>query len=110
VDAVGDLIGHHGTAVAGVVGPADHAGLEEGAVDDQLAAALEQVEQAGPAAGAGELVRLVHRQPWHQAALRRQRVPGPGEFLLLHEKPLARRLPFVRRHDRRVLHHGVRLS
>ncbi len=40
------LIGAQRAAAAGVVGPAEHAGLEEGAIDDELTAALEQVEQA----------------------------------------------------------------
>src|SRR6266480_2460983 len=43
---VRDLVGHHGAAHAGMLGPAFHAGLEERPVDDQLTAALEQVEQA----------------------------------------------------------------
>jgi hypothetical protein len=38
---MGDLVGHHGAADAGVLGPAFHAGFEEGAVDDELTAALE---------------------------------------------------------------------
>jgi hypothetical protein len=38
---VGDLVGHHGAADAGVLGPPAHAGFEEGAVDDELTAALE---------------------------------------------------------------------
>ena len=42
VREVGDLIGEHGAARTRVVRPAVHPGLEEGAVDDQLAAALEQ--------------------------------------------------------------------
>ena len=46
VGDVGDLVGDHRAADAGVVGPAVHAGFEERAVDDQLAAALEEVEQA----------------------------------------------------------------
>src|SRR6266478_9981913 len=37
---VGDLIGAQGAAAAGVLGPAEHPGLEEGAIDDQLTAAL----------------------------------------------------------------------
>src|SRR4051812_12915804 len=41
VSDVGYLVGHHRAAAAGVVGPAEDAGLEERAVDDQLAAALE---------------------------------------------------------------------
>src|SRR4029077_20581392 len=44
---VSDLVGYHGAADAGMLGPALHAGLEEGAVNDQLTAAVEQVEQAG---------------------------------------------------------------
>src|SRR6266704_3223260 len=36
-----DLIGYHGAANAGMLGPAFHAGLEEGAVDDQLTAAVD---------------------------------------------------------------------
>ena len=46
-----DLVGHEGAAAAGMLGPAEHAGLEEGAVDDQLAAAFEQIEQAHFALG-----------------------------------------------------------
>src|SRR3569832_706228 len=42
-----DLVGHHGAAATGVIGPAEHAGLEEGPVDDQLAAAVEQIGEAG---------------------------------------------------------------
>ena len=41
---MGHLVGHQGAAAARVVGPAEHPGLDERAVDDQLAAALEQVE------------------------------------------------------------------
>jgi hypothetical protein len=40
------LVGHHGAANAGMLGPAFHAGLEERTVDNQLMAAVEQVEQA----------------------------------------------------------------
>src|SRR5438128_731101 len=42
-----DLIGAQRATSAGMLGPAEHSRLEEGAVDDQLLAALEQVEQAG---------------------------------------------------------------
>ena len=38
---VADLIGAKRAAAAGVVWPAEYAGLEEGAIDDQLPAALE---------------------------------------------------------------------
>src|SRR6266496_1941896 len=40
------LIGAERAAAAGVLGPAEHPGLEKGAIDDQLLASLEQVEQA----------------------------------------------------------------
>ncbi len=53
---VGDLIGAEGAAAAGVLGPAEHPGLEKGAVDDQLRTALEQVEQAHRALGPFKLV------------------------------------------------------
>jgi len=43
---VGDLIRAQGAAAAGVLGPAEHPGLEEGAVNDQLRAALKQIEHA----------------------------------------------------------------
>ena len=107
---VGHLIGHHGAAVAGVVGPADHSRFEEGAVDDQLPAAVEQVSQARLALRALELIGLLHREPRHPAAFRSQRVPGPGQLFLLHQQLLARRVPFLRRDDRGCLHGVVRLS
>jgi hypothetical protein len=40
------LVSHHGAAAAGVFRPALHARLQEGAVNDQLTAAVEEVEQA----------------------------------------------------------------
>src|SRR5215467_8323185 len=90
---VGDLIGAQGTTATGVLGPAEHPGLEEGAIDDQLLAALEQIEQAYLALGSVELVLLVHGQPRHPAAFGGQRVTGVGQVLLLHEELLARSLP-----------------
>src|SRR6266852_3275254 len=101
---VGDLIGAQGAAAAGVLGPAEHPGLEEGAIDDQLTAALEQIDQAYLALGSVELVLLVHSQPRHPPALGGQRVTRAGQGLLLHEQLLARSLPFLRRHDRRCVH------
>ena len=47
---VGDLIGPEGAAAAGLLGPAEHPGFEEGAIDDQLTPAFEQVKQARLAA------------------------------------------------------------
>src|SRR6476619_3624558 len=97
---VGDLIGAQGAAAAGVLGPAEHPGLEEGAIDDQLTAALEQIEQANLALGSIELVLLVYSQPRHPPALGGQRVTGAGQGLLLDEELLARSLPLLLRHDR----------
>jgi hypothetical protein len=47
----------------GVLRPAEHPGLEEGAIDDQLPATLEQVEQANLALGPFESVRLLDGHP-----------------------------------------------
>src|SRR5205823_864401 len=87
-----------GAAAAGVLGPAEHPGLEEGAIDDQLTAALEQIEQANLALGSLELVLLLYSQPRHPPTLGGQRVTGAGESLLLHEKLLPRGLPLLLRH------------
>src|SRR5271167_3595995 len=104
---VGDLIGAQGAAAAGVLGPAEHAGLEEGAIDDQLTAALEQIEQAYLALGSVELVLLLHRHPRHPSTLGGQRITGAGEGLLLYEELLARSLPLLLRHDRGGLHRDI---
>ena len=104
---VGDLIGHQRAAAARVVGPAVHARLEEGAVDDQLTAALEQVEQARGGLRSAELVVLLHRQPRHTPALRGQRVSRASQLLLLHEQLLTCRLPLLRGNDWGCLHGGV---
>jgi hypothetical protein len=106
VGEVGDLVGNQRTANAGMLRPSMHAGLEEGAVDDQLTAALEQVEQTRFALGPVERICLVHGHPRHPPTLGGQRVTGAGQGLLLDEKLLARSLPLLRRHNRwRV--HGV---
>src|SRR6266446_4895658 len=101
---VGDLLGAQGAAAAGMLGPAEDARLEEGAVDDQLTAALEQIEQAYLAFGSVELVLLVHSQPRHPPAFGGQRVTGAGQGLFLHEELLARSLPLLLRHDRGCVH------
>ena len=92
---VRDLVGDHRAAAAGMVGPAEHAGLVEGAVDDQLMAAFEQVEQARLALGSLELIVLLHGQPRHPPALGGQCVTGAGQLLLLHEQLLARGFPLL---------------
>ena len=75
---VGDLVGDHRAAAAGMVGPAEHAGLVESAVDNQLAPAVEQVEQARFAVRTFELIGLLDRQPWHPPALGRKGIAGAG--------------------------------
>src|SRR5439155_4871757 len=85
MDEIRNLIGPERTADAGMLRPAVHAGLEEGAVHDQLMAALEQVEQAYLALGSVELVFLLHGHPRHPPALCSQLVAGAGYFLLPHE-------------------------
>ena len=99
-----DLVGPERTADAGMLRPAVHAGLEEGAIDDQLTAALEQVEQARFALGPVEHIGLFHGQPRHPPPLGGQRVTRAGHGLLLDEKLLARSLPLQRRHDRPHVH------
>src|SRR5580704_4952210 len=96
---VRDLIGAQGAAAAGVLGPAEHSGLEEGAIDDQLLAALEQVEQANLALGRIKFVRFLDSHPRHPPAFGGQRVTRAGQGLLLHEELLVCSLPFLRRHD-----------
>src|SRR5262249_1608387 len=66
---VGDLIGAQGATAACVLGPAEPPGLEEGAIDDQLPAALEQVEQANPTLGSFKLVLLLYQHPRYPATL-----------------------------------------
>src|SRR5215510_14266415 len=101
---VGDLIGAEGAAAARVIGPAEHPGLEEGAIDDQLPAALEQAEQANLTIGSFELVLLLHGHPRHPSTLGGQGITGAGQGLLLHEEVLPRSLPLLLRHDRGCLH------
>ena len=95
-----DLIGAQRATAAGMLGPAEHTGLEEGAIDDQLRAALEQVEQANLALGPVELVLLLHRHPRHPPALSSHCVTGAGQLFLLYKQLLARSLPLLRRDDR----------
>src|ERR1700677_112374 len=101
------LIGTKGASAASVVGPAEHPGLEEGAIEDQLRAALEQIEQAYLTFGPVELILLLHRHPRHPSAFGGQRVTEAGQGLLLYEELLARSLPLLLRDDRGCFHHGI---
>src|SRR5437762_6691992 len=96
MSGMSDLVGQHRTADAGMLGPAMYAGFEQGAVDNQLTAAFEQVEQTRLTLGPVEPVFLFHRHPRHPPTLGGQRVTCAGHLLLLHKKLLSRSLPFVR--------------
>jgi hypothetical protein len=72
-----NLIGTQGAATAGVVGPAEHAWLEEGTVDDQLTTAFEQIKQANLALGSLEFVGFLDSHPGHPSAFGGQGVAGP---------------------------------
>ena len=92
---IGDLIGYERATEAAALGPTARAGLEEEAVDDQLTATLEQVEQARWSVRALEGVLLLHRHARHPAARGGQRVAGVGQLFLLEQQFLAGRLPLL---------------
>src|SRR5262249_944954 len=75
--------------------------------DDQLAAAVEEIEQARRAVRAFKAVRLLHSQPRHAAPLCGERVTGSCQFLLLDQQLLAGCLPLLRRHARGLVHDGI---
>src|SRR5579862_4554755 len=99
-----DLIGAQRAAAAGVVGPAENARFEEGAIDDQLTAALEEVKQAELAIGSLELIFFLDRHPRHPPAFGSEGVTGAGEGFLLCEELLVCGFPLFLRHDRRCVH------
>jgi hypothetical protein len=90
-----------------VLRPAEHSGLEEGAIDDQLPATLEQVEETNLALGPLEFICLPNGHPRHPPTFGGQAVAGPRQRLFLHEHLVARSLPGFRRHDRRSAHGGL---
>src|SRR5258708_5638782 len=104
MSGVSDLVGHHGAADACMFWPADHARFEKGAVDNQLTAPVEQIEQTRFPVGPVKLILLLYGQPRHPTTLGRQSVTGAGQLLLLHEQLLARSLPLLRGNDRWCLH------
>src|SRR5262245_41482663 len=101
---VGDLIGQHGAADARMLRPSPHPGLEESAIDNQLTAALEQIEQAQLPLGAVEHVILLHCHPRHPPPLGGQRVTRASQSFLLCQELLARSPPFLWRDNFRVIH------
>src|SRR5262249_33296893 len=98
---VGDLIGTQRAPAASMIGPAEDTGLEEGAIDNELTAALEQIEQANPTVWPVELVLLLDGHPRHPSALGGQRIASAGQLLLHNKQLLARSFPLLRRNDRR---------
>src|SRR5262249_13594333 len=97
------LIGAQRTAAARMIGPAEHPGLEERAINDQLPPALEQVEQADLTPRPVELILLLHQHPRHPSTLGSQRITGASQGLLLHQELLPRSLPLLSRHNRGCL-------
>ena len=104
VGDVGDLVGHHGAADAGVLGPAVHPGLEERAVDDQLATPLEQVEQARLARRAPRTRSPCPPPATASVGARRPARRGRGSAPSPSPAALARRLPLLGRDDRWCVH------
>jgi hypothetical protein len=90
--------------VRATLGVRRHLRSVESAVDDQLAAPLEQVSEAHPTGRALEPVLLVNRYPGHPPAFGRQRIAGAGQLLFLDEELLARGAPILRRDNRWCLH------
>ena len=101
---VANVVGHQRAADTAVFGPTMNTRVDEGAIDDQLASAMEQIEQAHLALGPLEDVFLIHLCPRHPPAHRGQRITRTSQLLLLDEHLLKRSLPLLRRHNRRCLH------
>src|SRR4051794_4961773 len=104
VREVRDLVGEERAAGAAALGEARDAGLVEEAVDDELAAALEQVDEARRPVRALEAVVLLDGHPRHAAALGGERVAGARVLLLFHEQVPAGLLPLLRGNDGRQVH------
>ncbi len=73
-------------------------------VDDQLGTALEDVDEAHRAVRAVELVVLVDLDHGELAALGIERIPLPGQVLLLREQLLAGGRPLLSGGDLRIAH------
>ena len=78
--------------------------VEHEVAEDQLQPALEQVEQARLAVGAGEDVVLLDLDHRHLPALGVERVALPRQLLLLGQQRRARGQPLVSGHDVRKAH------
>src|ERR1700677_1279458 len=100
-----DLVSTEGAAPAGMVGPTGHTGFKESAVDDQLTAALEQIEQARLTLGSVGLVTLLACPPRHPPALGGQRITLARELFLLDQQVVAGRKPLLFRYYFLFFHH-----
>ena len=99
-----DVVGHERAALAALL----PAGREHEVLDQQLAAAVEQVGERAPAVGRVEDVVLVDTHPRQRAALAGDWSLQARQFLLVREQRLARGNPFVPGYDAMVL--GVNLE
>ena len=97
---IGNLVGAHGATAAGMIGPAEHSGFEEGPIDNQLTAPLKQIEQAYLSTGSVERVFFVYGHPWHPPAFGGQSVTGMGEGFLFRKELLACSAPLLLRNNR----------
>jgi hypothetical protein len=69
--------------------------FEESAIDNQLPAAMEQIEQTCFAVGPSEGISFFHSHPRHAAAFGGQRVAGMGQVLFLHQHLFAGGVPLL---------------
>jgi hypothetical protein len=112
VQQVAQLVGVHRAAGAAALRVDLHVRIHEEPVHDELATAVEEVEQRRvPSAGRGEAIVLLHADHRHAAALGRHGVTRAGVRLLLHEQRLARGAPLLRGDDVGLggAHRGLRV-
>jgi hypothetical protein len=74
-------------------------GTQHEVIDDELAAAGEEIGERLRAIGPLKDISLLDLHPGHMAAPGAQFVTGAGEGLFLGQERLARRQPFVLRYD-----------
>src|SRR5918997_196998 len=100
VQQVAQLVGVHGAAGAAALRVDVHVRIHEEPVHDELAAAVEEVEQRRvPAAGRGEAIVLLHADHRHSAARGRKGVTRAGVRLLLDEQRLSCGAPLLKGDD-----------
>ena len=100
VRQVADAVGQERAGRAALV----RVRVEHEMVDQQLTPALEQLQQAGLAVRALELVLLADLGHRHPAPLSVQCIALPGELFLPGQQLLAGREPLLSGHDRRIVH------